>query len=241
LKKRRRDKLALARSRDYIDPRSCIIYAIRNKLNNDAYVGSTVRGDRWIQHRDALNGKIPSYEHHCIKLREAWLAYGEESFEWIILEDMGPVSGAARDKREVEWIAEQGTYNTVRASETHSGFEHPQDVCDKIGAASLKSWQNEAIRARRIETRKRTINLPENKTKWKQNTADQWVDQSIRDKMLAGINDSWTDPVKRQQRLEKAARARALTKTRNANLKALAKAKATVEACIKSIETQATL
>ena len=65
----------------------------------------------------------------------------------------------------------------------------------------------------------------------------RWSKPENRVKYGKAMRAHWADPAKKAETLEK----RRLTRLRNKNLKALAKAKATVEACIKSIETQATL
>ncbi len=64
-------------------PLSAAIYQIRNTSNGRVYVGSAVRlAKRWKEHlRDLRAGR-----HHSQKLQNAWNKYGEESFEFSILE-----------------------------------------------------------------------------------------------------------------------------------------------------------
>lgn len=58
------------------------IYAIRNRVNGHAYIGST-KGykARWHTHRSTLRRKT----HHSFVLQRAWNKYGEEAFEFKIL------------------------------------------------------------------------------------------------------------------------------------------------------------
>ena len=58
------------------------IYAIRNRVNGHAYIGST-KGykARWHAHRSTLRRKV----HHSFVLQRAWDKYGEEAFEFKIL------------------------------------------------------------------------------------------------------------------------------------------------------------
>lgn len=99
------------RNKSYIDSRSCIIYAIKNKLTDDMYIGSTLRPiGRWAEHRLALSRKS-GCSHHCCYLQQAWDQFGEPNFQWIILEDLGAVSEHYREKREMFWIASCSTYN----------------------------------------------------------------------------------------------------------------------------------
>lgn len=66
------------------------IYKIENKVNGKIYVGSSKDiKNRWMQHKRELNKNT----HHSVKLQRAWNKYGEENFEFSILEE------CAEDKR----------------------------------------------------------------------------------------------------------------------------------------------
>lgn len=69
---------------DKIYNRICI-YGIKNKVNNYIYIGKTGMnfGDRWDSHRALLR----SNKHFNKHLQRAWNKYGEESFEFIVVED----------------------------------------------------------------------------------------------------------------------------------------------------------
>lgn len=61
------------------------IYKITNLINNKVYIGES--HDiylRWEEHKKDLNNK----EHHSYKLQTAWNKYGEENFEFEILEEV---------------------------------------------------------------------------------------------------------------------------------------------------------
>lgn len=59
------------------------IYKILNKINGKFYIGSANDyKKRWYQHKSAL--KTNSHDNNY--LQNAWNKYGEENFEWIILE-----------------------------------------------------------------------------------------------------------------------------------------------------------
>lgn len=61
------------------------IYGIKNLVNSKIYVGKTGMnfGDRWDSHRSLLN----SGKHDNPHLQNAWNKYGEENFEFIIIEE----------------------------------------------------------------------------------------------------------------------------------------------------------
>lgn len=60
-----------------------VIYKIINVVNNKFYVGSTTNKKvRFRQHRKLLRGN----RHHCKHLQAAWNKYGEDKFEFVIVE-----------------------------------------------------------------------------------------------------------------------------------------------------------
>ena len=59
------------------------VYQIRNKINNKVYVGSSKDiSQRWLQHISGLKNNKHRNQH----LQYAWNKYGEENFEFSILE-----------------------------------------------------------------------------------------------------------------------------------------------------------
>lgn len=59
------------------------VYKIKNILNNKVYVGSSVNiYERWSEHKRELSKN----NHHSILLQRAWNKYGEENFEFNVLE-----------------------------------------------------------------------------------------------------------------------------------------------------------
>lgn len=61
------------------------IYGIQNKMNGKIYIGKTGMnfGDRWDSHRALLR----SGKHFNQYLQNAWAKYGEENFEFLIIEE----------------------------------------------------------------------------------------------------------------------------------------------------------
>ncbi len=61
------------------------IYKITNKKNGKFYIGSSKHIDRrWWEHKNDLNKN----QHTNLKLQHAWNYYGEDSFEFVILENI---------------------------------------------------------------------------------------------------------------------------------------------------------
>lgn len=62
----------------------CGIYAIKNKLNNKMYIGSSIDiKKRWKQHKNLLKNN----KHHSKKLQSAWNLSSAKNFEFKIIEE----------------------------------------------------------------------------------------------------------------------------------------------------------
>lgn len=81
------------------------IYCIRNKINDKRYIGRSLEMQRrWEMHRKELN----SNTHKNDYLQNAWNKYGEDNFEFEILE----LCEADRlDELEIHYIKKYGTFN----------------------------------------------------------------------------------------------------------------------------------
>jgi group I intron endonuclease len=59
------------------------IYKIENKANGKVYIGQSANiNKRWIEHRSNLNNN----RHPNRKLQNAWNNYGQDNFDFNILE-----------------------------------------------------------------------------------------------------------------------------------------------------------
>ena len=83
------------------------IYQIRNLLNGKIYIGQSMDIEkRWSTHRAELKHNY----HHNIHLQSAWNKYGEESFEFSIIEECNMDQ---LDQREIYWISIFNSYENV--------------------------------------------------------------------------------------------------------------------------------
>lgn len=63
--------------------KNCGVYIIRNIVNNNIYIGSSVNiKKRFCQHRNSLRKN----KHHNKYLQHSWNKYGEENFEFVVIE-----------------------------------------------------------------------------------------------------------------------------------------------------------
>jgi group I intron endonuclease len=107
------------------------IYKIENVVNGKCYVGSAANiADRWNGHRRLLRLGI----HHSPKLQRAFAKYGEDAFDWLILE--GITNKPDLVNREQYWI---DTLNSVR-----DGY----NVCPKAGSVlGIKRTPEEILKS----------------------------------------------------------------------------------------------
>jgi len=74
---------------------TCGIYAIRNTVTSRRYVGSSKDIElRWKQHLRKLRGG----KHANPILQNAWNKYGEQAFEWLVLEECPEAELCAREQ-----------------------------------------------------------------------------------------------------------------------------------------------
>lgn len=82
------------------------IYQIKNLANNKIYIGSAVNiKNRWKSHKSRLNLN----KHHSIHLQRAWNKYGENSFEFSIIELVEEKTKLL--DREQFWLDKTNCYN----------------------------------------------------------------------------------------------------------------------------------
>ena len=74
------------------------IYAIKNKVSGKIYIGqSTNIENRWYKHKTSLRHNYHGNYH----LQCSWNKYGEDSFEFSVLEEC---EKDKLDEREIYWI-----------------------------------------------------------------------------------------------------------------------------------------
>lgn len=107
------------------------IYIIKNSKNDRVYVGQTNDIEyRWMHHKSDLRGGI----HHNRLLQEDWNIYGEDCFEFTVLEEC---SISELDDREKYWIsyfdARSDVYNMDAGGyASKNGYVHTNNDLDKM-------------------------------------------------------------------------------------------------------------
>lgn len=111
------------------------IYKIKCLANGKVYIGQSKNIDkRWKEHRYELNRGI----HHSIHLQRAWSKYGEDRFEFEIIETCSDQNTA--DERERYWIEEYDSTNKNKGFNLESGGNRFKKLSEetkrKIGRAN---------------------------------------------------------------------------------------------------------
>ena len=92
-----------------------VIYKIINRVNDKFYVGSTVhKKARFRQHRKMLRGN----RHHCKHLQAAWNKYGEDKFDFVVVEEVpnGTPLHQVEDAYLLTHVGTEQCYNTGHSS-----------------------------------------------------------------------------------------------------------------------------
>lgn len=88
----------------------CGIYCIENLINHKKYIGSSLDiFDRWRHHKASLKGN----SHHSVHLNNAWNNYGENNFDFYIIE-------LCEKEKLIE--REQYFINLYKSYESHCGY-----------------------------------------------------------------------------------------------------------------------
>ena len=134
------------------------IYAIKNKLNNCTYVGQTGENfqRRYWHHRWKLNDD----SHDNKYLQNAWNKYGEENFEFCVLEIIS--DKALLDEKEIKYIekfkSQNASYNMLLGGGGRRGYamsEHAKQIIGMknrehmLGTRHSQETKNKMSNARR--------------------------------------------------------------------------------------------
>ncbi len=115
------------------------IYKITCVVTDDFYVGSAVKPKRrrW-EHWDALKKR----RHHCVALQTAWNLYGEDAFEFEVIEEVEDESTLllVEDIYLLHHAGQPYCYNTALSTQVPSSSQ--KEVRDKI-SDSLKAYYEE--------------------------------------------------------------------------------------------------
>jgi group I intron endonuclease len=106
------------------------IYAIKNRVNGHAYVGSTINyKSRWHTHRSTLRRGI----HHSFILQKAWDKYGESAFDFQVLL-VCPKDQRIQYETFCMPLQEYNVLRTPKESLVRGGWTHSSEFKEKMSA-----------------------------------------------------------------------------------------------------------
>ncbi len=176
------------------------LYKITNQENGKFYIGSSKKiQNRWNQHLCALRKR----NHHNSMLMSDFIKYGEEKFQFSILEEINDEKKLIEREQfylDLYWDNQQDCYNSRIKADSNRGCKRTEDFKQKISIkykergykpsqqcieASIKSRRENGItdEARKI--------LSAAAKKRREN-------KSTNEKILAGINKYWNKPENRE-------------------------------------------
>lgn len=124
-----------------------VIYKIINVVNNKFYVGSTTNKKvRFRQHRNLLRGN----RHHCKHLQASWNKYGEDKFEFVVVEIVsgGMSLQQVEDIYLLQHVGQPMCYNSGYSSDAPWRNAPPQATPNfgKVMAQQQKEKISEALK-----------------------------------------------------------------------------------------------
>lgn len=139
------------------------IYAIRHKKSGKSYVGSAaVLSRRWKYHKNRLRRN----EHHSSYFQNAWNLYGEDAFEWVVLENLDEQCKSLTkeetlsviEERENFWVENyrerEGVYNLREVAQSNLGIKYSEESKKRMGEWQLGKKLSDETKKRISEARK---------------------------------------------------------------------------------------
>ena len=129
---------------------TCGVYAIFNRNNNHAYVGSSINiEERWRNHRQCLK----SGRHHAPKLLAAWSRDGAEAFLFEVLELADQDDLCEREQHWMDALEAYGTGYNGRPTANKHGLL-PELTKQRMSVGSKRAGLDPDLRKLRSERAK---------------------------------------------------------------------------------------
>ncbi len=114
------------------------IYQIKNLITNKLYIGSAVNfKNRWSKHKSELNKNIHGNKH----LQASWNKYGEEAFEFKILEYSETNKLIEREQIYIDWFKPQ--YNKCPIAGSPLGRKYSKETLDRMSKGQKERYKDE--------------------------------------------------------------------------------------------------
>jgi len=169
------------------------IYCIENLTTNKKYIGQSKDIDgRWCKHRNELNRGTHDNDY----LQKAWNKYGEENFNFYILECCGETE---LDEKEIYYI------------DLHNTLNRDYGYNLKSGGQNGNSKVSEYVRQKQSESLKQSYqDNSDLREKRKNDALNQWSNPEIKAKILGKNNGMYgkTHSIEARQKISDAQKGR---------------------------------
>lgn len=163
----------------------CGIYYIKNLMNNKYYIGQSVDIlRRWRREKYDLNCEESAWNVH---LQRSWRQYGEENFEFQIVELCQPEQ---LDEREMHWITLYDSYN--------NGYNQ------SLGGGGVNGWKHTSESKAKISESNRKTITPERRKEASDRARDYWSDPLNREALQECKRQWWENPINRAKMVDAA-------------------------------------
>lgn len=123
------------------------VYGIIHIASSKIYVGSAA-GKRGFEERFTDHKKLLRHgKHHSILLQRAWDKYGEDSFEFIILEWCSPDKAVEREQHWIDMCQSADStfgYNMCPRAANSLGFTHTEETKEKLSRRRIGTKLSQA-------------------------------------------------------------------------------------------------
>lgn len=178
------------------------IYEIRNTINNDRYIGSSVNMEkRMNEHRRTLNKNI----HYNRFLQRAWNKYGEDNFEFNLLFECEEKYLLIEEQKLLD---EKPIYNLAKsATAFNRGCISSEETKHKISANNGRYWlgktRSEETKRKISENRKGIYHSELTKEKISKNNARYWLGKTRSKETVKKMSDSLTGRIASEETRQK--------------------------------------
>lgn len=125
------------------------VYIIKNKINKKIYIGSSANIlERWCQHKCKLNKESHGNKH----LQRAWVKYGKDEFEFIVLELTDKPSKESLLELEQKYLdiytpfCRDIVYNILETAFSSLGSAHTKETKKKLSLLMKAKWSSKDYR-----------------------------------------------------------------------------------------------
>lgn len=170
------------------------IYFIKNRIDDKRYIGRTINFDK--RYRKSSNDWT---RHHNTRLRNAAKKYGNENFDYILVEECDEEIIIEREQWYLDNTRSELKYNI---SEKSTGGNLGEAVNKQISEAQKKRLENPEVRKKNREVQKIIQNKPEARERQRKAAKKRYENPEERKKASEAAKKRFESPRERKKASE---------------------------------------